>query len=474
MGADCKMIPLRPYQQELVDNIRLALREGKHSVCAVLGCGGGKSVIQGNIAAAATARKNRVLFIVHRKELCQQITNTFAACGVDFDYCTVGMVQTVCRRLAKTEAPKLILVDEAHHILSQSYISILQHFPSAVVLGFTATPQRMNEGGLGAVFEQLIESVSTEWLISNHYLAPYKYYGVQLADTSKLHTKHGDYDKAEVEQLMNKRAIFGSAVENWLRLAKGKQTIVYCSSIATSQGTAIAFQEHGIAAVHLDGETPQVARQAAVDSFRHGKIQVLCNVDLFGEGFDVPDCECVILMRPTKSLTLHIQQSMRSMRTSPNNPDKVALILDHVGNFTRHGLPDDVREWTLEAKAKKKKAELSVKQCPVCFAVVKSAVKECPMCKYVWEKEEREGPEVIEDIMLQEVAKLPYAAHTECHTFAELDLFRRTHKRADGQNYKFAWVLHKAVQLNVPVPLKYRAAAVRMLSQAEFRRLQFE
>ena len=216
------MIPLRPYQQELVDNIRRAIGQGRHSVCAVLGCGGGKSVIQGNIAASATARGNRVLFVVHRKELCQQITNTFAACGVDFSLCTVGMVQTVCRRLAKTPEPKLILVDEAHHILSQSYLSILQHFPGAVVLGFTATPQRMNEGGLGAVFEELIESVSTEWLIQNHYLAPYKYYGVQLADASKLHTKRGDYDKAEIEALMNKRAIFGSAVENWLQLAKGK------------------------------------------------------------------------------------------------------------------------------------------------------------------------------------------------------------------------------------------------------------
>lgn len=468
------MIPLRPYQQELVDNIRRAIGQGRHSVCAVLGCGGGKSVIQGNIAASATARGNRVLFVVHRKELCQQITNTFAACGVDFSLCTVGMVQTVCRRLAKTPEPKLILVDEAHHILSQSYLSILQHFPGAVVLGFTATPQRMNEGGLGAVFEELIESVSTEWLIQNHYLAPYKYYGVQLADASKLHTKRGDYDKAEIEALMNKRAIFGSAVENWLQLAKGKQTIVYCSSIATSEGTAAAFREQGINAMHLDGTTPQAQRQAAVEGFRRGEVTVLCNVDLFGEGFDVPDCDCVVLMRPTKSLTLHIQQSMRSMRTNPNNPDKVALILDHVGNFTRHGLPDDVREWSLESKAKKKKQELSVKQCPNCFAVVKSAVTECPLCHYVWEKEEREGPEVVEDIILQEVARMPYSKHSECKSWAQLELFRSTHKRADGKIFKFVWSLHKAVELGLAVPERYRSAAIRLLRQDEYRRLKFE
>lgn len=468
------MIPLRPYQQELVDNIRRSIGEGRHSVCAVLGCGGGKSVVQGNIAASATARGNRVLFLVHRKELCQQITNTFAACGVDFSLCTVGMVQTVCRRLDKIPEPKLILADECHHILSQSYLSILQRFPSATVLGFTATPQRMNEGGLGSVFSQLVESVSTEWLIENHYLAPYKYYGVQLADAGRLHTKRGDYDKAEIEALMNKQAIFGGAVENWLELAKGKRTIVYCSSIATSEGTAAAFRAQGINAVHLDGTTPQAQRQSVVDGFRRGEVTVLCNVDLFGEGFDVPDCECVVLMRPTKSLTLHIQQSMRSMRTNPNNPDKVALILDHVGNFTRHGLPDDIREWALESKSKKKKAELSVKQCPNCFAVVKSSVTECPCCKYVWEKEERKGPEIIEDIILQEISRMPYSAHNKCTSWDQLELFRRTHKRADGQMFKFAWSLHKAIELGLAVPWKFQSAACRLLPQSEYRRINFE
>ncbi len=468
------MIPLRPYQQELVDNIRSALAAGRHSVCAVLGCGGGKSVIQGNIAAAATARGNRVLFIVHRKELCQQIKDTFAACGVDFSLCTVGMVQTVCRRLAKTEEPKLILVDEAHHILSQSYLSILQHFPAAVVLGFTATPQRMNEGGLGAVFEQLIESVSTEWLIEHHYLAPYEYYGVQLADASRLHTKHGDYDKAEVEILMNNRAIFGDAVKNWLKLAKGKQTIVYCSSIATSEGTAAAFREQGINAMHLDGTTPQRARQAVVEGFRRGEITVLCNVDLFGEGFDVPDCECVVLLRPTKSLTLHIQQSMRSMRIAPNNPDKVAIILDHVGNFTRHGLPDDIREWTLETKAKAKKSEPTIKQCPNCFAVVRSTAKECNICHYEFKAQEREEAEVIEDVILQKVSRLPYSKYNTCKTWQQLELFRQTHKNANGKAYKFAWMLYKAAELGIAVPSRYRYMASRAMNANEYRRLQFE
>lgn len=741
---------LRNYQQELVDKIKKSLLRGKTRVCAVLGCGGGKSVIQGTIAASATAKKNRVLFIVHRKELCQQITKTFENCNVDFDYCHVGMVQTVCRRLQREPEPTLILIDECfpagtmvdgkpietfkigdtvncfdeagnvykskvtrvfknpapkelikiaakdriiictknhpvftaegwkkaeeirkgdliyglalhrvrnekeiqerefvpdllqtqnvteeqgniiraheasqsygefsykgkngshtaknrtqaknpgwkwqrincsaenvkrstrmddrvrsahpkekgdrlsnllqdrhsksteenrhrgrrcqslchrttktrqekrrtldlfrvenievyksrnteqfervcpdgfvynlevekyhtyfangiavhncHHSLSQSYLNILNYFPNALVLGFTATPQRMNEGGLGKVFQELIESVSTEWLIKNHHLAPYEYYSVQLADASKLHTRNGDYDKQEVEKLMNKGAIFGSAVENWLKYAKGKQTIIYCSSIATSKATAAAFCKQGIKAMHLDGKTPQDERQAIVEEFRNGEVTVLCNVDLFGEGFDVPDCECVVLLRPTKSLTLHVQQSMRSMRVSPTNPDKVALILDHVGNNQRHGVPDDIRTWTLESKKKKKASKITTKQCPVCFRVLKMTEKICPSCKYEFVPEPQEEREIVEGIILERVSKLPYKQHENCQTFAQLELFRKTHKRGDGKTYRFSWSLYKAAELNIPVPSQYRAFAFRAINKDTYRRLRF-
>lgn len=464
---------LRNYQQELVDKIKKSLLRGKTRVCAVLGCGGGKSVIQGTIAASATAKKNRVLFIVHRKELCQQITKTFENCNVDFNYCHVGMVQTVCRRLQREPEPALILIDEAHRSLSQSYLNILNYFPNALVLGFTATPQRMNEGGLGKVFQELIESVSTEWLIKNHHLAPYEYYSVQLADASKLHTRNGDYDKQEVEKLMNKGAIFGSAVENWLKYAKGKQTIIYCSSIATSKATAAAFCKQGIKAMHLDGKTPQDERQAIVEEFRNGEVTVLCNVDLFGEGFDVPDCECVVLLRPTKSLTLHVQQSMRSMRVSPTNPDKVALILDHVGNNQRHGVPDDIRTWTLESKKKKKASKITTKQCPVCFRVLKMTEKICPSCKYEFVPEPQEEREIVEGIILERVSKLPYKQHENCQTFAQLELFRKTHKRGDGKTYRFSWSLYKAAELNIPVPSQYRAFAFRAINKDTYRRLRF-
>lgn len=215
---------------------------------------GGKSIIQGTITANATARKNRVLFLVHRKELCEQIAKTFELCGVDFNYCHIGMVQTVTRRLDDEPEPKLIIVDECHHIMANSYLQIVDRFSKALLLGFTATPVRMNEGGLGAVFQDLVQGVTTRWLIDNHFLADYKYYGIKLVDTSKLHTRNGDYDKHEVEELMNQNYIFGSAVDNWFKYAKDQQTIVYCSSIETSKATVEAFRARGIQAYHLDGK----------------------------------------------------------------------------------------------------------------------------------------------------------------------------------------------------------------------------
>jgi DNA or RNA helicases of superfamily II len=125
---------------------------------------------------------------------------------------------------------------------------------------------------------------------------------------------------------------------------------VYCSSVTSSKETSEHFIEQGITSAHLDGKTSAEARTDIMQQFRSGEIQVLCNCELFSVGLDVPDCECVILLRPTQSLTLYIQQAMRCMRADKNNPDKVGIIIDHVGNVYRHGFVDDNRNWTLDVK----------------------------------------------------------------------------------------------------------------------------
>jgi len=439
---------LRTYQSTLIGQIRQELKNGKKSVCAVMGCGGGKSVIAAMISKGATDKGNRVLFIVHRQELCEQIRETFSECGVDFNLCRIMMVQTLVRHLADEPIPKLIITDEAHHCLSESYIKIYAAFPNALKLGFTATPVRMNEGGLGAVFDSLAMSVSTQWLIDNNYLSPYRYFSVKLADASKIKTTAGDYNQGELAELMEKSAIYGDTIKNYRKYADGKKTIVYCASVKASVDTCETFRQNGIISAHLDGTTPQAERDTTVQAFRNGSITALCNVDLFGEGFDVPDCECVILLRPTKSLTLHIQQSMRSMRYKP---DKTAIIIDHVGNVFQHGLPSVDREWTLEAKKKKVKGNVNAKECPVCYAVSDPACEVCPVCGYAFEKKPREII-AVKEAELTEITQSPVKL-SDAKTWDDLISIQKSNK------YKFGWVMHKADAMGIPIPPKYKYTA---------------
>lgn len=441
------MIELRPYQKDFVDALRKSFMAGNKRIIGTIGCGAGKSCVAANISKSCTDRGNNVLFIVHRKELCDQIAKTFRDGEVDMSKCHIGMVQTEYRRTNKLARPKLIIVDEGHRSLANSYRTIINAFDDALVLALTASPVRLSGEGFNQLYSDIVTGVTTKWLIENNYLSPYKYYGVTLADTTKLHTKNGDFDKNEVEALMNQSYIFGSAVENWRKYAENKQTIVYCSSIATSKETVKAFQEAGINAEHLDGTTPKAERERIDKAFRDGKVTVLSNVDLFGEGYDVPDCECVILLRPTKSLSLHIQQSMRSMRYKQN---KTAIILDHVGNYSRHGLPDDDREWTLEGRKKREKSKVTVRECPVCFAVNPATERVCKYCgAQLVEEKPKQNKKVVDDIILEEIKERPYKDYLKCKTFDELDLFRKSKK------FHFIWTLHKCKELNIPIPQKY-------------------
>ena len=444
------IIKLREYQSDLIDDIREAIIEGHMAIVAVLGCGGGKSVIQAEIARSATNKGNRVLFLVHRKELCEQITRTFTAQGVDMELCSVCMVQTVSRHIDRIKPPKVIITDEAHHSTANTYMKIYNAFPDALRLGFTATPCRLGSGGLGEVYGKLITSVSTKWLIDNHYLSPYKYYSVKLADTSGLHVKAGEYKADEIAELMQSKEIYGETVKQWERLAKNKKTIVYCASVEASEMTADEFRTAGYTSYSLDGKTDKKVRESVMERFRNGEITVLCNCDLFGEGLDVPDCECTVLLRPTQSLTLYIQQSMRSMRYMP---DKTAIIIDHVGNCYLHGLPDDDREWTLEVKQKQANT-VKIRECPVCYAVYPPKLKKCPYCGYMAVKEIQRKDKDIIDIDLVELKRQENIKNTKLkdavlRTWGEVREFQQIHK------YKFAWCIRYSALHDIPIPHKY-------------------
>ena len=368
---------LRDYQIEIIDNIKKAWSQGYKYPCVVAPCGAGKSVTMAEMAKRATENKKNVMFIVHRKELCEQIENTFKSYGVDMNYCNIWMVQTLKNRLDSVIAPDLILVDENHHSLPSTYKMIFDRFKCHRI-GVTATPVRLDGSGLSDVNDILINSVSARWLIDNKYLSPAVVYSAPLINLSSIKIKKGEYDAKACEEILDKSVIYGDVIKHYTDKADGKQAIVYCVSVQHSINTAKEFNNHGIVSAHIDGTTPKTDRDNIINDFKTGKIKILCNCDIISEGFDVPDCECVILLRPTKSLTLYIQQSMRCMRYKEN---KQAIILDHVANVFRFGFPWRDREWTLEGKPKKKKKEKEPEEIDVIFWTCKS-------CYGCWDKKE--------------------------------------------------------------------------------------
>lgn len=433
------MSKLRPYQEDILNNVRQAYRDGFQRPCVVLPCGGGKSCITAEIAKQATMKGNRVLFLVHRRELVDQIRQTFYNWGVDLSLCRVEMVQTACRRLNKMPIPRLIITDENHHCLASSYRKIYDAYPDAQCLGVTATPIRLNGGGLGDVNDTLVVGVTAKWLIQNHFLAPYDYYAPPVADLSGLHTRRGEFITAEVMAELDKSTIYGDVVGHYKKLADGCKAVCYCASVQHSEEMAARFSTAGVPAAHIDGSTNKYERNFIIQQFREGKIQILCNVDLISEGFDVPDCSCAILLRPTQSLTLYIQQSMRCMRYQP---DKRAVIIDHVGNYTRFGMPDDDREWTLEPKRKKKRmvaASEQIRQCPECFFTFPKT-DTCPHCGYEFPQKQRGELEEDSSAELEKIEgfTLDYRTPDDCTTYQELLQYAKSH------GYKKGWAFYQA------------------------------
>lgn len=387
-----------------------------------------------------THNKNNVLFLVHRKELIDQIRNTLTMNDVDMNFVNLGMVQTVVRSLEKTSEPALIIIDESHHVLANSYKKIINHFSNAKVVGFTATPVRINGGGLGDINDMLIEKVNVKWLIENQFLAPYKYFAPEIVQTETLEIKRtGEFDMTGLDDQFNKRMIWGDVIKHYQKLANGEQAILYASSIYQSEKMAASFNAVGIPSAHIDGKTPKPIRDDIIKRFREGEIKVLCNLDLIGEGFDVPDCSTVIMLRPTQSLSLYIQQSMRGMRYKEG---KTAIIIDHVGNVKRFGLPDMERTWSLAPRkgSNATKAEAPVKICKDCFMTVSQTAKKCEHCGHEF-KVEVKAIQIDEGAELQEITeavfKVNYSSPAECKNMKELYEYAKEH------NYKTGWAFHQ-------------------------------
>lgn len=440
------MYQLHKYQNQLVNQARTKLSNGNHSVLLISPAGSGKSVVIAEIARLATSKNGHVMFMVHRQELINQIKQSFIENEVDLNRCTIMTVGKIANRLAKLVKPTLIITDETHHSLAATYRKIYDYYADVPRLGFTASPWRMSGKGFNEVYSAMVEGPDVKWLIDNNFLAPYTYYSVNLINESVLKkSSTGDYTKDSVDQAVS-RTIFGDVIKTYQDKANGKQAIVYCHSVEFSKEVAASFSDNGIKAAHADAKTPKKERDKIMSDFKKGDIKVLCNVDLISEGFNVPDCEVVIMLRPTESLVLHIQQSMRSMRYKP---DKQAIIIDHVANYLKHGLPDTPREWTLEDREKKKSGSKSdaipIKQCPECFAIVPSDHKFCYECDYEFLPEESimQVDETAEIVKITQDFSLT-ASYIVTKKAEELNTMDELKAYQKAKNYKPGWVYFQA------------------------------
>jgi superfamily II DNA or RNA helicase len=338
-------------------------------------CGAGKSYL---FVELIKRTRGEALILTHRQELKEQHERLLEELGAK--NARVAMILTEANRLGQYPTPELIVTDEAHLSRSNSWMKVIDYYDTFTV-GFTATPVRLDGKPLGDIFDTLIQGVDTRWLIENRRLAPYEYYAPTLVDTSGLRTIAGDYVVSDLERLMNERAIYGDVVDNYKRLASGERSICYCVSVKHAQETARAFCDAGIRAEYLSSGTPGKQRRAIMEDFREGRIEVLCNVNVIAEGLSIDEVSCIILARPTMSTALALQMSMRCMRYMAG---KTAKILDVVGQYTRTGLPDDDREWSLDKPLRKRRetdgnGNFYIRCCPECYMTFPTAPI-CPFC----------------------------------------------------------------------------------------------
>lgn len=388
---------LRDYQLELYRGTVDAFKRGFHRPLVVAPCGAGKSYL---FAEMIRHTRGEVLVLTHRQELKAQHEALLRQLGIT--NARVAMVFTEVNRLGSHPIPALIVTDEAHLSRSNSWMKVIEHYNTWTV-GFTATPVRLDGKPLGDIFDTMVEGVDVRWLIDHHRLAPYEYYAPTVVETDDLRIARGDYVVADLERLMNERAIYGDVISSYQRFAEGEKAIAYCVSVKHAERTAESFCAAGIPAKAISAGTPVKQRLRIMKDFREGKITVLCNVGIISEGISIDDVTCCMLLRPTESVALGIQQMMRCMRYLPG---KTAKIIDFVGNYTRVGLPDEKRCWSLGKPLSRKhrhdeNGDFYIRCCPKCFMTFQTAPA-CPYCGEPYPLHPREI-KAYEEIQLQRI-----------------------------------------------------------------------
>lgn len=389
---------LREYQVEALVKLGQARKLGNKAVILKAPTGAGKTVIASTILLNCFTGNKRAMMMCDRIELINQTSETLEKYGIDHGVIQashpkenwkkiiqVASVQTLARR--NWIVVDVLLIDEAHtlHKTHIQYIAwLLEQNSNVMIVGLTATPFTK---GLGKYFSKCIAVATTQQLIDLGFLCKPTVFAPSAPDLEKIKVTGGDYQLDELEKATNTPKLVGDIVEHWINLAFDKPTIVFATSINHSKAIVDEFKRHGINAEHLDAYTDEIERKKIIKAFKSGTIKILSSVDILSKGFDYPGAEVAILARPTKSLSLYIQQGGRVLRISPETGKKGCLILDHAGNTERHGFITDDTTEELDTGNKKDAIKSTIKKdkhepvvCPSCY--FNKATSICSNCGF--------------------------------------------------------------------------------------------
>jgi superfamily II DNA or RNA helicase len=447
---------LRPYQVEAVENIRAALRRGRRRVLLTLPTGAGKTLTAASMIAGALERGKRSLFVAHRKELIDQTVAAFARLGItsvgvirasdrrrdSSQPIQVASVQTLARR--KQDDFDLVFVDEAHRSPARTYAEhVFERHKRAVIVGLSATPVRQDNKPLVAQFDELVVGARYSDLIAAGYLAaPLVYSTPLLPDLGTVRTSGGDFNAEDLENAVNRGSLIGDLYTQWAKHPPAR-TVAFAVSVAHSRAIVERFAAEGVRAEHLDGTTPEDERAAILARLASGATTLLSNVGVLCEGWDLPSCKRLIVARPTKSLGLYMQMAGRILRP---HDGETPIILDHGGNFDRHGAPHLDREWSLDAKPRATPGVAPSRVCPECFAHILASSKVCPLCGAEQPSAEKPPAPPLPEV---DLALRALVAVDGLEGDAErLSSFRALYRTARARGWMFQAVLHRYRELH--------------------------
>lgn len=456
------MFNLRDYQLNAEQQARLSLARGNRRVVLYLPTGGGKTLTATSIITKALAKGKKVVFLANRKQLVKQTSEVLFLYGIAHgilqaenttrihEQVVVASIDTVHVRGLPPDVG-LIIIDECHGVAgSEKYRKLLAKYNAVPVVGLTATPfsagmsKHYPELG-GKLFEDLIIGATIKELIDGDYLVDCDIYAPSEPDLNGVTSKKGidgvlDYNEKQLADATDKPELIGDILKHWHKLASGKQTVVFATSIAHSKHIVEQFNSIGVAAEHIDYHHDDDERALILDRFARRETRILSNVGLLAEGWDCPATEVMILARPTRSLIRFIQMVGRVLRIADGK--KQALLLDHSGSAKRLGHPCDDLPLELDdgnpkksGADKRERTEPLPKACPSCHYMKPAKVHACPACGFAPERQS--DVLVVDGELVKMDRKKPIKRETGQWIYSQFLGY------AESKGYKSGWAFHK-------------------------------